>query len=113
MSSSSPTPKQTGTGAAKTQGKPVPKVNRSQIRAMESRAASTPMEQFSLTGDDVAALSTARAGSSAISRKKPVQRTFFLSRAQEYAYIRADMRRLIITAAGLLVVMLVLLVIFD
>lgn len=111
MSSSSPTPKQTGT--AKAAGKPVPKVNRSQIRAMESRAASTPMDQFSLTGDDVAALSTARAGSSAISRKKPVQRTFFLSRAQEYAYIRADMRRLIITASGLFVLMLVLLAVLD
>lgn|GEM_PF-2917485 len=111
MSSSSPTPRQTGT--AKATGKPVPKVNRSQIRAMESRAASTPMDQFSLTGDDVSELSTARAGSSAISRKKPVQRTFFLSRAQEYGHIRADMKRLIITASGLFVVMLALLVILD
>jgi hypothetical protein len=36
-----------------------------------------------------------------------------LSREAEYSYIRADMRRLLITAAGLLALMLVILVIVE
>lgn len=113
MSSSSPSPKQTGSTATRATGKATPKVNRSQIRAMESRAASAPMEQFSLTGEEAAALAATRGGASAVSRRKPVARTFFLSRAQEYVFIRADMKRLIITACGLFVLMIGLLIFLD
>ena len=41
----------------------------------------------------------------------PASRFAELSREAEFAYIRSDMRRLIITAAGLLALMLILLVI--
>jgi hypothetical protein len=42
-----------------------------------------------------------------------VARIVPLSRAEEYRYIRSDLRRLLITAGSLLAVMLVLLVVIE
>lgn len=84
---------------------------------MEARAASSRVEQFSLDerADDFAEIAAQRGGAAAMTaaRRRPVARPMFISRAQEYAFIRADMRRLIITAALLFVVMIVLLFILD
>jgi hypothetical protein len=95
------------------------RLNRAQQRAMEVRAAETRWD------DPAAALgepqpeeggATAVAtgtGASARARRKPVQRVFLLSRAQELMFIRSDLRRLIMIASVLLVVMLVLLFVVD
>lgn len=46
-------------------------------------------------------------------RGRAAERPTDLTRSQEYRYIRADLRRLLITAAALLVVMLALLVVIE
>ena len=43
----------------------------------------------------------------------PATRSVELSREQEFAYIRSDMRRLVFIAGGLLVLMLVLLIVVN
>jgi len=43
----------------------------------------------------------------------PAPRTVELTREQEFAYIRSDMRRLLVIAGGLLAVMLVLLLLVS
>ncbi len=92
---------------------------------MEARARATvavPDDDDSLTLDEenlvVAAeppprsrRSGARGQTSDRQRKRPVQSTMrpTLSKAQEYAYIRSDLRRLLVTAGPLLLLMLGLL----
>ena len=44
---------------------------------------------------------------------RPAPRSIELSREQEFAYIRSDLRRLILIAGGLLAVMLVLLIVLN
>ncbi len=87
-----------------------------EIRASETRwedpAAALSDTQVQ-AGGAAAAVITAEPGTAARSRRKPVQRVFLLSRAQELAFIRSDLRRLILIASVLLVVMLVMLFILD
>jgi hypothetical protein len=64
-------------------------------------------------GGAAAAVMTAEPSVAARTRRKPVQRVFLLSRGQEVAFIRSDLRRLILIASVLLVVMLVLLFVVD
>ena len=54
-----------------------------------------------------------RTASTAFARRLVGAPSFSLSREMEYAYIRADLRRLIIIAGGLLVLMMVILVIVE
>lgn len=83
-------------------------LNRAQIQAMEARAAATAA-QPTLPRDPVpgAKRAPARAG------RRTVNRVYSISRDLEYRYIRSDMRRLLLVAGGLLVLMLVLLFILD
>jgi len=79
---------------------------------MHARAASSRTQQFSET-DVIAANQIVGAGAAAVGKKKQTVRQIYLTRDQEYAFIRADMRRLLITAAGLFVLMIALLFILD
>lgn len=56
---------------------------------------------------------TATRRSSTRSHGRPVERPTALTRNQEYRYIRADLRRLLITAAALLAAMLLLLALIE
>jgi hypothetical protein len=92
------------------------KVNRAQQKAMEVRAAETvASEQVVEAPVHLAAESSkrsparARRRSGQVAPSKPV----LLTRAQEYAFIRSDFRRLLITGGSLLAVMLVLLVVIE
>jgi hypothetical protein len=78
---------------------------------MHARAASSRVEQFSEAQVQEAEQFVPLA--SAVGKKRPAVRQIFLTRPQEYAFIRADMRRLIITAVGLFVLMIVMLFILD
>jgi len=84
-----------------------------EIRAAETRwedqAATVSETQVTAGVGSVTAMAAPDAGAIARSRRKPVQRVFLLSRAQELIFIRSDLRRLILIASILLVVMLVLL----
>ena len=83
-------------------------LNRAQLQAMEARAAATPAEAV-VPRDPVpgAKRAPARTG------RRTINRVYAITREAEYRYIRSDMRRLILVAAGLLVLMLVLLLILD
>jgi hypothetical protein len=63
----------------------------------------------------VTAARPARSTSAAIARRFTGSATpaFALSREMEYAYIRADIRRLVVIAGSLLVLMLLILVIVE
>jgi hypothetical protein len=81
---------------------------------MESRAAVAPLETVSARDPDAEVVVTAGGRTAAsMPRRKPVQKTFVISRALEYSYIRADLRRLIITASGLFVLMIIMLFMLD
>lgn len=75
---------------------------------MEARAAATATEN-ALPRDPVPGAKRAptRPG------RRNVNRVFSIPREAEFRYIRSDMRRLILVAAGLLALMLVLLLILD
>ena len=88
------------------------RANRAQVRAMHARAASSRTQQFSET-DVIAADQIAGVGVAAVGKKKQAVRQIYLTRAQEYAFIRADMRRLLLTAGGLFVLMIALLFLLD
>jgi hypothetical protein len=96
------------------------RLNKAQQQALEARAAQTRWEEPTITEPIVADASGAAAiaapGTSTVTRvrQRTVQRgVFLLSRAQELAFIRSDMRRLILIASALLVFMLVLLFIVE
>lgn len=96
-------------------------VNRAQVQAMEARtqrilsgpsqgtrnAAAVQETPMAATSRTTGVRSTARARNRAVARPMPLTRT------EEYSYIRADLRRLLVTAGALLVVMIVLLFIFE
>lgn len=96
------------------------KQNRAQRKAQEVRRAesSVPapldltvaMEQEEIVPAETTASAQA---SRRVSRNKTQAVTYVLPRDVEYAYIRSDLRRLIITAGALLVLMFVLLFILD
>ena len=96
------------------------KQNREQRKAQEVRRAesSVPapldltvaMEQEEIVPAETTASAQA---SRRVSRNKTQAVTYVLPRDVEYAYIRSDLRRLIITAGALLVLMFVLLFILD
>ena len=94
-----------------------PKVNRAQLRAMEVRAAETvrpAVPVADVAGPVVAAEPATSARPSAISRRRPViAKPIVLTKEEEYRYIRADMRRLGITAGGLFVLMIALLFVLE
>ena len=85
--------------------KPVPRGGRHGL----TRSART-VPDAGLVGDGVVAPEPTRA------RRRvapPATRVVELTREQEFAYIRSDMRRLIVIASGLLVLMLVLLLVVS
>jgi hypothetical protein len=89
-----------------------------EVRSAETRwedpAADLGSPQVQATGGSaVAAVAAPDAATAARSQRKPVQRVFLLSRAQEIAYIRSDLRRLILIAGVLLVFMIILLFIVE
>ncbi len=68
------------------------------------------VQEESPLGDEIVVEATTRARRSVA---RPVPRTVELSREQEFAYIRSDLRRLVLIAGGLLAVMLVLLIVLN
>ncbi len=91
------------------------KVNRAQrkamdVRAAESKAAAENQQNIVANPptDESSARSTRKRNRPA---RTPTVKVTPLSRSQEYAFIRADFRRLIVTASSLLALMLVLLVV--
>jgi hypothetical protein len=91
------------------------KINRAQKKAMEVRSAeSVVSDQIVEAPVQLAAEAPTRRPTRARRRSgQAAAKPALLSRAQEYAYIRSDFRRLLITGGSLLAVMLVLLVIID
>ena len=89
-----------------------PKLNRAQVQAMKIRAAATVVEEAQGGSGsaivDIEAPRHKRTGSSRLI-KKPVAKPVLLTRAQEFRYVRADLKRLAITASSLFAVMIVLL----
>jgi hypothetical protein len=81
---------------------------------MEARAAATPIAVSSAeTIDQVAAAPMAGRRRGPAASRAPVVRAKVLTHGEEYAYIRADMRRLIVIASALFVLMVVLLFVID
>ena len=94
-----------------------PRLNRAQLQAMEVRRAATVVEQeHGGSGAAIvevgAASPTRRTGSSRLI-KKPVAKPVLLTKAEELRYVRADLKRLAITASALFAVMIVLLFILE
>jgi hypothetical protein len=98
------------------------RLNKSQQRALEIRASETRwedpadsvLEPVLTDASGAAAIATPSAGTATRVRRRAVQQgVYLLSRAQELAFIRSDMRRLLLIAGPLLAFMLVLLVIVD
>lgn len=83
-------------------------LNRAQLKALAAQQAMTnaPARSIATSGD--AAADTLGLSSIPISRRRPV-----LTREQEYAYIRADLIRLVIVAALLLIVLIGVLLLLD
>ena len=96
------------------------RLNRAQQRAMAVRAAETNVRPEPVVDDVVEVeespspttrLRSARASRRRGSRPVP-QKTITLTKEQEYAFIRSDLRRMILTAGSLLGLMVVLLFVF-
>jgi hypothetical protein len=82
---------------------------------MESRSASTIIDSFSTDESilETAAVPLTGRSAAAISRRKSAPKTFAIPRSLEYTYIRSDLQRLLITAGGLFVLMIILLIVLD
>ena len=95
--------------------------NRAQRKAQQVRQAesSAPAPLDMAVALDQEALVESPATTPVQARRRVARRpasqavTYVLPREVEYAYIRADLRRLIVTAAGLLALMFALLFILD
>ena len=95
--------------------------NRAQIRAMEARAEATRAARAAARTGDLAAptreegtpVAAARARDTPRGRGRVVARPVAISREEEYAYIRADLNRLLVTAGALLVLMIALLFLIE
>lgn len=98
-------------GARRTERTPA-RANRAQLRAMEARAVVTVPEASASSVEPETAV-VASGGAAALTRRRPVVRARVLTRSEEYAYIKDDMRRLIITGSILFVVMIGLLLVLD
>jgi hypothetical protein len=94
MSSKPTNPKRTSTT--------VRRPNRAQLKAAEVRSAAS-----------AGANNASAVPSAAIASPKTVGRGYTLTREQEMAYVRGDLRRLLLTAGALFVLMIVLLLILD
>lgn len=101
-------------------GAPV-RPNRAQQRAMEVRAAETriaapiaptEVEVASVEGLPRRSVAAPR-GRTTGARVRAVARPIALTRQEEYRFIRNDMRRMIVTASGLIVLMIALLFLFE
>lgn len=96
------------------------RLNKAQQQALEARASQTRWEDTSAAepvvsdaGGSVAIAAPGARAATRIRRRTVQQGVFLLSRAQELAFIRSDMRRLIIIATPLLLFMIVLLFIVE
>ena len=116
MSSTTPPSKRPNAGApVKRNDKSSARVTRARVQAMESRATATVLEPFSVADPDAGVVTVPSGGRTAASmpRRKPAVKTYTISRALEYSFIRADLRRLIITASALFVIMIIMRFILD
>ena len=87
---------------------------------MEARAEATRAARAAARTGDLAAPTheegvpvTARARDTPRGRGRVVARPVAISREEEYAYIRADLNRLLVTAGALLVLMIALLFLIE
>lgn len=92
-----------------------PRLTKAQLQAMEIRAAeSVPaLDADQATLEVAAGVEPTAVGKRRSYLKRPVNRPVVLTKEQEYAFIAADMRRLLITAGTLLAVMIVLLYVVE
>lgn len=89
-----------------------PRYNRAQRRAIQERAQDTAVGVSATSDvamDETSTTSVIGKSKAAVAKFRPKP----LSRDQEYAFIRSDLRRLAITAGSLFGVMMVLLVVLD
>lgn len=88
---------------------------RARLQAAEARAARTVVVPVAGEEPEEGPVSPERpAGRVAAARRhRTGARTVTLTRAQEYAFIQGDLRRLLVTAGALLALMLVLLVLVE
>lgn len=85
-----------------------------EIRAAETRARTADVVVGSSATTDVEpGLGGAAVRRAITSSKRVVARPVMLTKDQEYRFIRSDLRRLLMTAGGLFVIMIVLLFIVD
>jgi hypothetical protein len=96
------------------------KPNRAQRKAQEVRMAESsapaPVDlTVALDQDEIvpAAATAPAQANRRVNRPKTQAVTYVLPRDVEYAYIRSDLRRLILTAGALLILMFVLLFVLD
>jgi len=82
-----------------------------EVRAAETARSSVPGAEHD---DDFVEVETiAGPRTAGIARRRPVAKPIVLTKEEEYRYIRADLRRLALTAGGLFVLMMALLFIVD
>lgn len=101
--------------------KGVRSLNRSEQQAMRVRAAATAAATAAAEADDAPSPGSRPADASALNRMRrtaaarsqAVGRVVTLSRDQEYAIIRGDLRRLLLIASVLLVLMIALLLVLP
>lgn len=84
-----------------------------EIRAAETRLSDGSAAGLALQPRAESRPNVSRTGTSVTARRKAVSRVVALSKPQEYAFIRGDMRRLLFTAGSLLAIMIVLLFILE
>jgi hypothetical protein len=93
------------------------KLNRAQLQAMEVRAAETLTPDLQAAAvaevEEGSAAPLAMARRAALATKRAVARPIVLTKEQEYRFIRADLRRLGITAGSLFILMIALLFVVD
>jgi hypothetical protein len=118
--SSSPRGARPASGTTKQGGGPksaTPRLNRAQLQAMEIRKAATVIEQehggSGTAFVEVGAVAPARRAGSSRLIKKQIAKPVLLTKAEEMRYVRADLKRLAITASALFAVMIVLLFIVE
>jgi hypothetical protein len=94
------------------------KLNRAQLRAMEVRSSETVYDEHAgevptAVMDVEAATDVALPRRAIAATRRAVARPLALTKEQEYQFIRLDLRRLVIIAGSLFVVMIALLFVVD
>jgi hypothetical protein len=87
---------------------------KAELQAIEARRRATTVLTEDVVVVEEQAPPARRSGASRrAERQRPSAVRTYLTKAQEYAYIRSDLRRLVVTAGPLLLLMIALLFVLD